>query len=146
MLQQSKYLQHTLAGKSNAQIAVAIGMPQGSNPEKQLYPDTYRYTAGTSDIDLLKRAHLRMSKALQAACDERDTNLPYKMPADLLTLASVVEKETALPQERSKAASVFVNRLRIGMRLQTDPTVIYGMGDRYNGRITCKDLVSQHRV
>lgn len=140
VLQQSKYLQHTLAGKSDAQIAVALGMPQGGNPEGQLYPDTYRYTAGMSDIDLLNRAHLRMNKALQAAWDERDTSLPYKTPADLLTLASIIEKETALPQERSKVASVFVNRLRIGMRLQTDPTVIYGMGDSYNGRITRKDL------
>ncbi|QTP15536.1 endolytic transglycosylase MltG [Serratia symbiotica] len=140
VLQQSKYLQHTLAGKSDAQIAVALGMPQGGNPEGQFYPDTYRYAAGMSDIDLLKRAHLRMNKVLQAAWDERDTSLPYKTPTDLLTLASIIEKETALPQERSKVASVFVNRLRIGMRLQTDPTVIYGMGDSYNGRITHKDL------
>lgn len=140
VLQQSKYLHHTLAGKSDAQIAVALGMPPGENPEGQFYPDTYWYTAGMSDIDLLKRAHLRMSKLLQATWDKRDTSLPYKTPTDLLILASIIEKETALPQERSKVASVFVNRLRIGMRLQTDPTVIYGMGDGYNGRINRKDL------
>lgn len=140
VLQQSKYLQHTLAGKSDAQIAFALGLPQGGNPEGQFYPDTYWYSAGMSDIDLLKRAHLRMNKVLQAAWDERDTSLPYNKPTDLLILASIIEKETALSQERSKVASVFVNRLRIGMRLQTDPTVIYGMGDSYNGRITRKDL------
>ncbi|MDU7769112.1 MAG: endolytic transglycosylase MltG, partial [Serratia marcescens] len=140
VLQQSKYLKHTLAGKSEAEIAAALGIPAGETPEGHLYPDTYQYTAGMSDIALLKRAHVRMNKALQAAWAGRDTSLPYKTPEELLTMASIVEKETAVPEERSKVASVFVNRLRIGMRLQTDPTVIYGMGESYNGNITRKDL------
>lgn len=140
VLQQSTYLKHTLAGKSEAEIAAALSMPEGENLEGRLYPDTYLYTAGMSDIALLNRAHLRMNKVLQSAWNERDTSLPYKTPEDLLTMASIVEKETAVPQERRKVASVFVNRLRNGMRLQTDPTVIYGMGDSYNGNLTRKDL------
>lgn len=140
VLQQSKYLKHTLAGKSEAEIAASLSMPEGENLEGHLYPDTYLYTAGMSDIALLKRAHLRMNKVLQSAWNERDTSLPYKTPEDLLTMASIVEKETAVPEERRKVASVFVNRLRNGMRLQTDPTVIYGLGDSYNGNLTRKDL------
>lgn len=140
LLQQSKYLKHTLAGKSEAEIATLLSMPNGDNLEGRLYPDTYLYTAGMSDIALLKRAQLRMNKALQSAWEKRDTSLPYKKPEDLLTMASIVEKETAVPEERSKVASVFVNRLRLGMRLQTDPTVIYGMGDSYKGDITRKAL------
>ncbi|HEI8865371.1 endolytic transglycosylase MltG [Serratia sp. AKBS12] len=140
VLQQSQYLKHTLAGKSEAQIAEALGLPAGVQPEGYLYPDTYAYTAGMTDIALLKRAHLRMVKALEDAWQGRDTSLPYKTPEQLLTMASIVEKETAVPEERTKVASVFVNRLRIGMRLQTDPTVIYGMGEGYNGNISRKDL------
>lgn len=142
ILQQSDYLEHTLADKSEAEIAEALGLPAGLSPEGRLYPDTYSYTAGMSDIALLKRAHLRMEKVLQDAWQGRDTTLPYKTPEQLLIMASIVEKETAVPEERTKVASVFVNRLRIGMRLQTDPTVIYGMGDRYTGTITRKDLAT----
>ncbi|MEB6335582.1 endolytic transglycosylase MltG [Serratia rhizosphaerae] len=140
ILQQAKYLKHTLAGKSEAEIAAALGMPEGTHPEGRLYPDTYSYTAGMSDIALLKRAHARMEKALGDAWQKRDKALPYKTPEQLLTMASIIEKETAVAAERGKVASVFVNRLRIGMRLQTDPTVIYGMGARYTGTITRKDL------
>ncbi|CAI0851835.1 putative aminodeoxychorismate lyase [Serratia quinivorans] len=140
VLQQSKYLKHTLAGKSEAEIAEALGLPEGTNPEGRLYPDTYLYTADMTDMALLKRAHLRMIKALQTAWQGREASLPYKTPGDMLTMASIIEKETAVPEERTKVASVFINRLRIGMRLQTDPTVIYGMGEAYNGNITRKDL------
>lgn len=140
VLQQAKYVKHTLAGKSEAEIALALGLPAGSSLEGRLYPDTYLYTAGTSDLALLKRSHLRMNKALQEIWDTRDTTLPYKTPDELLIMASIVEKETAVAEERSKVASVFVNRLRLGMRLQTDPTVIYGMGDSYTGNISRKDL------
>ncbi|EFE94088.1 endolytic transglycosylase MltG [Serratia odorifera] len=140
VLQQSPYLKHTLAGKSEAQIAEALGLPADVKPEGRLYPDTYAYTAGMTDIALLKRAHLRMVKSLEDAWQGRDTSLPYKTPEQLLTMASIVEKETAVPEERTKVASVFVNRMRIGMRLQTDPTVIYGMGAGYNGNISRKDL------
>ncbi|KFK96487.1 MULTISPECIES: endolytic transglycosylase MltG [unclassified Serratia (in: enterobacteria)] len=140
VLQQGKYIKHTLAGKSDAEIALALGLPAGSSLEGRLYPDTYLYTAGTSDLALLKRSHLRMNKALQEIWDARDATLPYKTPDELLTMASIVEKETAVAEERTKVASVFVNRLRLGMRLQTDPTVIYGMGDSYTGNISRKDL------
>ncbi len=140
VLQQSKYIKHTLADKTEAEIAVALGLPVGASLEGRLYPDTYLYTAGTSDLALLKRSHLRMYKALQDIWHGREADLPYKTPDELLIMASIIEKETAMPEERTKVASVFVNRLRMGMRLQTDPTVIYGMGDGYTGNITRKDL------
>lgn len=139
-LQESKYVKHTLAGKSEAEIALALGLPKGASLEGLLYPDTYLYTAGTTDLALLKRSHARMNKALQEVWQAREDNLPYKTPEELLTMASIIEKETAVAEERTKVASVFINRLRIGMRLQTDPTVIYGMGDSYRGNISRKDL------
>lgn len=140
VLQQSKYVKHSLAGKNNAQIAAALGLPEGTSLEGRFYPDTYLYTAGTTDLALLKRAHVRMEKALQDVWQTRDISLPYKTVEELLVMASIIEKETALAEERTKVASVFINRLRLGMRLQTDPTVIYGMGDSYTGTISRKDL------
>ncbi|HGM5488996.1 TPA: endolytic transglycosylase MltG [Serratia fonticola] len=140
VLQGSKYVKHTLAGKSEAEIALALGLPEGTTLEGRLYPDTYLYTAGTTDLALLKRSQLRMYKALQDIWHARDTSLPYKTPEEMLTMASIIEKETAVAEERTKVASVFINRLRLGMRLQTDPTVIYGMGENYTGNITRKDL------
>lgn len=140
VLQESNYVKHTLAGKSEAEIAVALGLPQGTSLEGRLYPDTYLYTAGTTDLVLLKRSQLRMHKALQDVWHARDADLPYKTPEELLTMASIIEKETAVADERAKVASVFINRLRLGMRLQTDPTVIYGMGDSYSGNISRRDL------
>lgn len=140
VLQASKYVKHTLVGKSDAELAKALGLPEGATLEGRLYPDTYLYTAGTTDIALLKRAQSRMYKTLQDVWHTRDTSLPYKTPEQLLTMASIIEKETAVAEERTKVASVFINRLRLGMRLQTDPTVIYGMGDSYTGNISRKDL------
>lgn len=139
-LQQADYVKHELAGKSNAEIAKLIGLKDTEHPEGWLYPDTYSYTAGTTDLALLKRAHKEMEKAVAQVWEGRDSSLPYKTPNDLVTMASIIEKETAINDERTKVASVFINRLRIGMRLQTDPTVIYGMGDKYAGNITRKDL------
>lgn len=140
LLQQTAYVDHQLADKSDEQIAGLLGIENVRLAEGWLYPDTYFFTAGTSDVMLLERAHQRMQKALDEAWQRRDPDLPYKTPLELLTMASIIEKETAVNDERTKVASVFVNRLRIGMRLQTDPTVIYGMGDRYRGSITRKDL------
>ncbi|WP_431222692.1 endolytic transglycosylase MltG [Serratia sp. L9] len=140
VLQESKYIKHTLAGKSEAELAKALGLPEGDTLEGHLYPDTYLYTAGTTDLALIKRAQLRMNKTLQDVWQARDTSLPYKSPEQLLAMASIIEKETAVEEERTKVASVFINRLRLGMRLQTDPTVIYGMGDSYTGNISRKDL------
>lgn len=139
-LQQSKYIKHVLDGKSDAEIAVLLGLKDSEHPEGWLYPDTYSYTAGTTDLALLKRAHVKMEKTVDEIWQGRDKSLPYKTPGDLVTMASIIEKETAVNEERTKVASVFINRLRIGMRLQTDPTVIYGMGDSYDGTISRKDL------
>ncbi|MCB5308982.1 endolytic transglycosylase MltG [Yersinia massiliensis] len=139
-LQQSKYVRHVLAGKSDAEIAKLLGLKDSEHPEGWLYPDTYSYTAGTTDLALLKRAHVKMEKTVDEIWQGRDKSLPYKMPGELVTMASIIEKETAVNEERTKVASVFINRLRMGMRLQTDPTVIYGMGDNYNGNISRKDL------
>lgn len=108
--------------------------------EGWLAPETYHYTADSTDLDLLKRAYQRQKNALSRAWQQRDKDLPLRNPYELLILASIVEKETALDSERAKVASVFINRLKRNMRLQTDPTVIYGMGEGYQGNIRKKDL------
>ncbi len=142
VLHHAEYVRHQLADKSDQEIAGLFCMKTGIHPEGWFYPDTYYYTAGTSDVSLLKRAHERMKNVINQLWQSRDKTLPYKTPDELLIMASIIEKETALDDERAKIASVFVNRLRRGMRLQTDPTVIYGMGDRYTGIITRKDLAT----
>ena len=132
-------VKHTLAGRSEAQIAAVLGITGGAL-EGWFFPDTYRFSPGSSDLDILKRAHAAMARRLDDAWAARDPDLPLSSAYEALTLASIVEKETALAAERPLVASVFVNRLRKGMRLQTDPTVIYGMGERYDGNIRRKDL------
>lgn len=136
ILQDAPYLKHTLVGKTPAEIGELLGMKEGKHPEGWFYPDTYLYTAGTRDQDLLLRAYNRMRTTVDEVWKNREEGLPYDAPEALLTMASIVEKETALKEERPQVASVFVNRLRNGMRLQTDPTVIYGMGEAYRGVIT----------
>ncbi|WP_409307107.1 endolytic transglycosylase MltG [Pectobacterium sp. B1J-3] len=140
ILRQSPYIKHVLVDKSIPEIATALGIEDKPNPEGWFYPDTYSYTADTTDLALLKRAHQRMKKTVDDVWKEREDGLPYKTADELLTMASIIEKETAVSEERPQVASVFVNRLRMGMRLQTDPTVIYGMGDSYSGVITRKAL------
>ncbi|MFO7808023.1 endolytic transglycosylase MltG [Guyparkeria sp.] len=108
--------------------------------EGWLYPDTYQYPAGTSDRALIRRAFQQMREALDAAWVARADDLPLDDPYEALILASVIEKETGISGERGEVAGVFVNRLRLGMRLQTDPTVIYGMGDDYDGRLYSRHL------
>lgn len=105
------------------------------HPEGQFFPDTYLYTLGMSDRDLLLRAHQRMQEVLAAEWEQRQEGLPIDSPYEALILASIIERETGVPHERDEIAGVFVRRLRQGMRLQTDPTVIYGMGEQYQGRI-----------
>jgi len=116
-----------------------LGSPY-PNPEGLFFPDTYRFPKGATDLELLRQSHARMLSELERAWSNRDPNLPLANAYEALILASIVEKETALSSERAQIAGVFVNRLRKGMRLQTDPTVIYGMGDAYDGNIRKVDL------
>lgn len=138
-LRKAPYIRHTLKDDQFATLAseLKVDPPQ---LEGNFFPDTYLYTANTSDLAILQRAHERMKKTIDQVWQERADNLPYKTPQDLVTMASIIEKETAVSAERARVASVFINRLRTGMRLQTDPTVIYGMGPAYNGILTRKDL------
>ncbi|OOR99726.1 cell division protein YceG [Haemophilus paracuniculus] len=138
-LAKANYLEQTLANKSEAEIAQALGIPH-EKLEGWLAPETYSYVPYSSDLDLLKRAYQRQQKALDQAWQNRAENLPLASPYEMLILASIVEKETGLASERPQVASVFINRLKLKMKLQTDPTVIYGMGDRYDGNIRKKDL------
>jgi UPF0755 protein len=114
----------------------------GQHPEGRFLPETYLYTAGDSDLDILRRANDAMDKALAAAWEQRHKDSALKTPDEMLTLASIVEKETGIASERPQIAGLFERRLRIGMRLQTDPTVIYGMGSAYNGNIRKSDLLA----
>ncbi len=120
-------------------LMTALGMP-GTHPEGRFFPDTYTYAKGSSDLALLKRAQRAEAKHLQAAWSQRSADSPLKTPEEALILASIVEKETGRASDRAQVAGVFVNRLRLGMPLQTDPTVIYGLGARYDGRLHRRDL------
>lgn len=127
------------AGRSDSDIMRALGEPE-LHPEGQFFPDTYRFPRGTIDLELLTIAHRRMQDELRKAWEKRAADLPLASSYEALILASIVEKETALERERRQIAGVFVERLRRGMRLQTDPTVIYGMGVTYDGNIRRVDL------
>ncbi len=132
-------LAQELASASDPEVMAALGQA-GVHPEGRFFPDTYRYVKGMRDLDLLRQAHARMQQVLEQEWDSRDEGLPYADAYQALIMASLIERETGVPEERREIAGVFVRRLRIGMRLQTDPTVIYGMGEAYNGRITRADL------
>ena len=141
IINQLPHLEHETKGLSTQALLQKIDPKQeAKHPEGLFFPDTYEYTPGMSDVDLYKTSYEKMQGQLQDAWDDRQGNLPYKTPYELLIMASIIEKETAHPDDRTNVSAVFVNRLRIGMRLQTDPTVIYGMGDAYNGRIRRSDL------
>ncbi|MEK2612011.1 endolytic transglycosylase MltG [Pseudomonas shirazensis] len=129
----------TLDGLSDAEVMDKLGH-NGVFPEGRFFPDTYRFVRGMSDVEFLQQAYMRLEQVLAKEWAERATDLPYRDPYQALIMASLVEKETGIPQERAQIAGVFVRRLRLGMMLQTDPTVIYGMGERYNGKITRADL------
>ncbi|MDY0021319.1 endolytic transglycosylase MltG [Arenimonas caeni] len=131
----------TLHELDDAALMKALGR-DGLHPEGRFLPETYHYTRGMSDVDLLRRAMLAMDKALAEAWEGREEGLPIETPDELLTLASIIEKETGKASERPEIAGVFVRRLRLGMRLQTDPTVIYGMGSAYDGNIRRRDLTT----
>jgi len=142
MMQQvnaSPHLKHNLKGLNTQQIMQAIGYA-GEHPEGRFFPDTYRFPKDMSDVDLLRQAYQQQKQRLEESWESRDANLPLNSAYEALILASIVEKESANVEERKQIAGVFVNRLRKGMRLQTDPTVIYGMGDSYKGDIRFRDL------
>ena len=132
-------IRQTLAGKSEMDLRGMLG--EIDPLEGWFFPDTYRYAPGTTDLDILKRAHAAMKKKLDEAWAARDPGIVLATPYEALTMASIVEKETGQGVERPIIASVFENRLRRGMRLQTDPTVIYGLGERYDGAIHKRDLL-----
>lgn len=132
-------LRKTLASLDNAAVMSAIGKPD-LHPEGRFLPETYHFPRGTSDVEFMRRAFQDMQTFLQQAWKERDKDLPLKTPEDALILASIVEKETGVAEERPIIAGVFIRRLRKGMKLQTDPTVIYGMGDSFDGDIRYRDL------
>ena len=132
-------IRSTLRGLDTAEFMSAIGHA-GENPEGRFFPDTYRFAAGTTDRELFSLAYRKMFEALDAAWARRASGLPLADRYEALTLASIVEKETGLASERPRIAGVFVTRLRRNMRLQTDPTVIYGMGEAYDGNIRKRDL------
>ncbi|MCR4300923.1 MAG: endolytic transglycosylase MltG [Sulfuricaulis sp.] len=132
-------LGQTLAGKSPDEILERLGRPH-EHPEGRFFPDTYYYSAGQTDIMILANAYDKMHKLLQREWEGRGNNLPLQNAYEALILASIVEKETGQVDERRLIAGVFINRLRHGMRLQSDPTVIYGMGKAFDGNIRLKDL------
>ncbi|CAM3651889.1 putative aminodeoxychorismate lyase [Vibrio aerogenes CECT 7868] len=138
-LSQSPHLQHTLSGLTEPEIAEKLGISH-KKLEGLFLAETYHFTDGTSDLDILQRAHVKLNQVLNQAWQNKAEHLPLKSPYEALILASIIEKETSVDAERKRIASVFVNRLNKKMRLQTDPTVIYGMGDQYNGNIRKKDL------
>lgn len=134
-------IEHQTRGWSDEKLLkeVAPDAPAG-HPEGLFFPDSYEIDAGSSDLQIYKTAYQTMQRHLQAAWDERRSGLPYQTPYELLIMASIIEKETGHANDRRHVAAVFTNRLAIGMRLQTDPSVIYGMGDAYKGRIRKADL------
>lgn len=132
-------LAHDTLGMSNEDIAKALGIADG-RVEGWIFPESYYFARGTSDLAVLRRAHRLMQKQLGAQWDKRDATLPLATPYEALILASIVEKETGKAVDRPLVSSVFVNRMRLGMRLQTDPAVIYGMGSTYDGTLRRRDL------
>ena len=141
VINQTQNIRHDTLNLSDEALLQKIAPDApSSNPEGLFFPDSYEIDANASDMQLFELAYKNMQRELQAAWDSRDTSLPYKTPYELLIMASLIEKETAHEEDRRDVAAVFRNRLAIGMRLQTDPTVIYGMGDAYQGKIRRADL------
>lgn len=142
-LNRNEYLVHTTQNLSDAQIMSQLGYPK-LNPEGEFFPNTYNFSEGISDIVILKRAFKAMQEKLSAAWQDHAPNLPYKNAYQALIAASIIEKEAYLEKELPVIAGVLVNRLNTGMLLQFDPTVIYGLGDRYTGTIHRSDLLAKN--
>jgi UPF0755 protein len=143
MMQQvnaNPYLEHTLKGLDDEAVMRRIGHA-GEHPEGRFLPETYHFPRGLKDVEFLRRAYQAMAERLAVEWQQRDKGLPFKNPYEALIMASIVEKETGLESERAAIAGVFIRRLQKGMRLQTDPTVIYGMGADYDGNIRRRDLL-----
>ncbi|MBD8527687.1 endolytic transglycosylase MltG [Pseudoxanthomonas sp. CAU 1598] len=140
-LAEDPVLEQTLPGLSEGELLTRLGLETAS-AEGRFLPETYQFTRGVSDIDILKRARVAMDQALQRHWQARVNDLPLDSPEQALILASIIEKETGLAAERPEIAGVFIRRLRIGMKLQTDPTVIYGLGDSFNGNLTRAHLTT----
>ena len=139
LLASKPHITHNLAQKSIAEIAQLLNIKH-ANPEGLFFPDTYAYTVGTDELTLLKRAHIKMNIQLDKFWQNRDQGLPFINAYQALIMASIIEKETSKVEEQPQIAAVFINRLAKNMRLQTDPTVIYGVGELYQGDITRKHL------
>lgn len=140
-LASSPRLKHDTEGMSDRELLAAIGAAE-THPEGLFFPDTYYFDVGSSDIEVYRRAYHAMQEVLARAWAARSEPLPYANPYQALVMASIIEKETGVPEERALISAVFVNRLRIGMRLQTDPSVIYGMGARFDGNLRKDDLLT----
>jgi UPF0755 protein len=132
-------LEQTLPGLPDEEVMRRLGAG-AEHPEGRFLPETYHYTRGISDLDMLKRTYLAMRTALDAAWQERASDLPFSTPYEALVLASIIEKETGVARERPEISGVFVRRMRLGMKLQTDPTVIYGIGTSFDGNLTRRHL------
>lgn len=134
-------LNHVTLNLTDAEILQRIGATE-THPEGLFFPDTYRFAAGSRDLVIFERAYRNMQSRLQMEWELRDHDLPLQTPYQALILASIVEKETGTPSDRQMIAAVFINRLRKGMRLQTDPTVIYGIGEKFDGNLRKRDLLT----
>lgn len=143
VLNEHPAIRHDSAQLDDKDLLNLLGIP-GDSAEGLFFPDTYYFSNGMSDLSLLKRAHQIMTYRLDEAWKGRSPNLPYSTPYEALIMASIVEKETGQASERPTIAGVFINRLRIGMRLQTDPTVIYGLGEAYDGNLRKRDLIADN--
>ena len=140
-LQKAEHLVQTTQGLEPDSVMKSLGRP-GVHPEGRFFPDTYTYAKGSTDLAVLKRALQAMDERLAQVWQQRAPNSPLKTSEEALILASIIEKETGVPSDRPLVAGVFVNRLRIGMRLQTDPTVIYGLGEAFDGNLRRRDLLA----
>ncbi len=141
-LAKAAHLKPTTATLGEAELMAALGAPPGTRAEGRFFPDTYLYSRGASDLQVLKRAYQVMQRRLTAAWAERAPDTPLKSADEALVLASIVEKETGQAADRGLIAGVFANRLRLGMPLQTDPSVIYGLGDTFDGNLRKRDLLA----
>lgn len=139
ILNREKDLRHDTQNMSDADILAAVGSTE-KQAEGWFFPSTYFFAPGSSDLEVLRQAYRTMQQELQGAWERRQEGLPYTAPYDMLIVASLIEKETSKEEDRSHVSAVFINRLNINMRLQTDPSVIYGMGSAYNGNIRRADL------